>query len=210
MNGIDTAYAALQEQRLAWHLSETLGQWLAAPSWTASRDFASACSDELLHPETMAILDANGNQDPANQVVRLHRGLLTYAGMEGLDEAYALLADVNRQKAMIADPAVAEETRRAAARLHSGLVSDDPEAHFELARLILLAVPNQDSSPGTDSVPVLAREAAAALADCAANAAPWEQREFARRLRRLSTGYPSLAPYLPELEKQLTGEMPAP
>ena len=49
------------------------------------------------------------------------------------------------------------------------------------------------------------------LADCATNAAPYEQRDFARRLVQLTADHPPLAPYLPELQKQLiTREMPAP
>lgn len=95
--------------------------------------------------------------------------------------------------------------------MHSGLVDDDPEAHFQLAVLVLLTILAQDHPSGSDLVPVLTREAAAVLGDCAANAVPYEQRDFARRLAQLTADHPLLAPYLPELQKQLTtSEMPTP
>ena len=209
--GIDAAYTSWREQRLAQHLIETLWQWLETPSWTASQAFVSTRSDELLYPGALAILDAQGNQDPADIGLRLHRGLLAYASTAGLDDAYDLLHDGDRQQAMIADSAIAGETRLAIARMHSGLVNDDPEAHFQLAALILLAILTQADPSGRDVAPALAREAAAVLADCATNAAPYEQRDFARRLAQLTADHPPLAPYLPELRKQLiTREMPAP
>jgi hypothetical protein len=159
----------------------------------------------------LAILDARGNQDPADIGLRLHRGLLAYASTAGLDDAYDLLHDGDRQQAMIADSAIAGETRLAIARMHSALVNDDPEAHFQLATLVLLAILTQADPSSSDVAPALAREAAAVLADCAANAAPYEQRDFARRLAQLTADHPPLAPYLPELQKQLiTREMPAP
>ena len=151
----------------------------------------------------MAILDARGNQDPADIGVRLHRGLLAYASTAGLDDAYDLLHDGDRQQAMIADSAIAGETRLAIARMHSALVNDDPEAHFQLATLVLLAILTKADPSGSDVAPALVREAAAVLADCAANAAPYEQRDYARRLAQLTAAHPPLAPYLPELQKQL-------
>ena len=208
---IEAAYAACREQRLTRHLIEALERWLETPSWTASQAFASARSDELLHPGALAILDAQGNQDPADLALRLHRGLLAYANTAGLDDAYGLLLDGDRQQAMIADPTIPSETRLAIARMHSGLVNDDPEAHFQLSTLVLLAVLTQNDPSGSDVTPVLNREAAAVLADCAANAAPYEQRDFAHRLAQLIADHPPLAPHLPELQKQLiTEEMPAP
>ena len=200
--GIDAAYTSWREQRLGRHLIETLWQWLETPSWTASQAFASTRSDELLYPGALAILDARGNQDPADIGLRLHRGLLAYASTAGLDDAYDLLHDGDRQQAMIADSAIAGETRLAIARMHSALVNDDPEAHFQLATLVLLAILTQADPSGSDVAPALAREAAAVLAYCAANAAPYEQRNYVRRLAQLTADHPPLAPYLPELQKQ--------
>jgi hypothetical protein len=209
--GIDAAYMSWREQRLAQHLIETLWQWLETPSWTASQAFASTRSDELLYPGALAILDAQGNQDPADLEFRLHRGLLAYASTAGLDDAYDLLHDSDRQQAMIADSAIAGETRLAIARMHSALVNDDPEAHFQLATLVLLAILTKADPSGSDVAPALVREAAAVLADCAANAAPYEQRDYARCLAQLTAAHPPLAPCLPELQKQLiTRERPAP
>lgn len=67
----------------------------------------------------------------------------------------------------------------------------------------LLAIPDQ-ATPQT--AVTLIRDAAAALTDCAANAAPYEQRDYARRLTQLSIEHPALAPYTAELQHILTGE----
>lgn len=60
----------------------------------------------------------------------------------------------------------------------------------QAATVTLLTIPHQAAREA--AVP-LAREAAAALADCATNAAPYEQRDFARRLSQLGTENPPLA-----------------
>ena len=83
------------------------------------------------------------------------------------------------------------DARLALARLHSGQSADDPDAHFQLAAATLLA-----GYPD---------EAAAALADCADNAAPFERRDFARRLREATAGRPQLAVITAELERILLG-----
>jgi tetratricopeptide (TPR) repeat protein len=195
-HGADTAYAAHQEQLLTRHLTQVLEQWLNTPTWAASRAFAAAHSKELLHPTAQAILNDVSNQDPADTVLRLHRGLLGYAAAAGFDAAYDLLPDTARQQAMIMDPATPAATRLAIARLHSGQADDDPEAHFQLAALTLLTILNQTAP--------LAREATAAIADCAANAAPFEQRDFTRRLAQIGTEQPRLAPFTAELKHILT------
>jgi hypothetical protein len=86
-----------------------------------------------------------------------------------------------------------------------------PEAHFQLATTALLAIldqtaPLREASSTLDQTAPLAREAAAALADCASNAAPYEQREFTRRLAQLGTEQPLLAQLTTGLQHVLTGE----
>jgi hypothetical protein len=174
---------------------------MSTRTWTASRAFAADHGDDLLHPATLAMLDHLGNQDPADPDLRLHRGLLGYAATAGFDAAYDLLTDTGRQHAISADPATPAETRLAVARMHSGQAADDPEAHFQLAALTLLTIPDQDAP---EAAAPLAREAAATLADCAANAAPYEQRDYARRLSQLGTEQPALAPHVAELQRVLT------
>jgi hypothetical protein len=202
-DGVVAAYAAHQEQLLASHLIQTLDQWLTTRTWTASRAFAAAHGDDLLHPASAAILDNLSSQDPADPLLRLHLGLLAYAATAGFDAAYDLLPDTDRQRTMNADPATPVGTRLAIARMHSVQADDDPEAHFQLAAVSLLAIPDQ-AAP--EAAAPLAREAAAALADCAANAAPYEQRDFTRRLSQLGTQHPPLTPYITELQHILTGK----
>jgi hypothetical protein len=98
-------------------------------------------------------------------MLRLHRGLLGYSATAGFDAAYNLRPDTARQRQLLTDPATPADTRMALARLHSGQAADDPEAHFQLATATLLAI--------LDQAAPLASEAAAALADCASNAAPY-------------------------------------
>jgi tetratricopeptide (TPR) repeat protein len=205
-HGANAAYAAHQEQLLTRHLTQTLGQWLATRTWPASRAFAAAHGDDLLHPAARAVFDDLSSQNPADPMLRLHRGLLGYAATAGFDAAYDLLPDTGRQRAMIADPATPAATRLAIARMHSGQAADDPVAHFQLAAATLLAIENQSGPPAREAADVLAREAAAALADCAANAAPYEQRDFARRLSQLGTEHPPLTAYTAELEHILIGK----
>jgi hypothetical protein len=193
-NGTDTVYAAHREQLMNQHLVRTLEQWMGTRTWDASRTFAAAHSQQLLHPATLAILN---DQDPADPVLRLHRGLLGYAATAGLDAAYDLRPDTARQQAILADPATSPGTRLALARLHSGQADDDPEAHFQLAVLTLLTILEQEG-PLEQAAP-LAHEAAAAITDCAANAAPYEQRDFTRRLSQIGAEQPQLAPLTTEL-----------
>jgi hypothetical protein len=203
-NGVDAAYAAHQEQILTQYLIQTLQQWLATPTWPASQTFATAHADELLHPTTQAFLADAADQDPGGLELRLHRGLLGYAATAGFDAAYDLLPDTDRQRQMVTDPATPPDTRLALARLHSAQADDDPEAHFQLTIATLTAILDQ-AAPLDQSAP-LAHEAAAALADCASNAAPYEQRDFARRLAQLSTEHPLLAAFTAKLQRILTSK----
>ena len=202
LHGADAAYASYQDQLLARGLTQTLGQWLAAPTWVASRAFAAAHGDSLLHPATRAILDDLNNKNPADLGLRLFRGLLGYAATVGFDAAYDLLPDTDHQRAVIADPATSAGIRLAVARMHSAQAADDPEAHFELAAITLLGIPDQAN---TEAASPLTREAAAALSDCTANAAPYERRDFVRRLSQLGAEHPALTPYIIELQDILTG-----
>jgi tetratricopeptide (TPR) repeat protein/S1-C subfamily serine protease len=187
--GVDDAYAAHQQQRLTARRAQILQEWVNTPTWAASRAFAADHRGDLLHSATRAILDDLAGQDLADPVLRLHRGLLGYAAIAGLDAAYDLRAETIRQRQMVTDPATPADTRLAVARLHSGQARDDPEAHFQLTISTLLA-----GSPD---------DAETALADCASNAAPYERRDFARRLHQASAGQPQLAAITAELEQIL-------
>ena len=198
-HGPAAAYAAHADQRLTGRLTQTLDDWINTRTWDQSRAFAAAHASELLDPASADILDDIARQDLGDRVLRLHRGLLGYAAAAGFDTAYALRTDPVRRRALLAGPdaGLAADTGLALARLHSGQSADDPEAHFQLAAATLLAgIPD---------------ETAAALADCADNAAPFERRDFARRLRELTAGQPQLAAITAELEQILltTPDTPA-
>jgi Trypsin-like peptidase domain/Tetratricopeptide repeat len=203
-HGADAAYGSHQEQLLTGHLMQTLEQWLATRTWEVSRAFAATHSGELLQPTTLAILDDLGDHDLANATLRLHRGLLAYAITAGFDAAYDVLSDSTLQQQMLIDPATPAGARLAVARFHSGQADDDPEAHFQLAAATLQAI--LDQAAPLDQTSPLAREAAAALADCASNAAPYERREFALRLAQLGTEHVLLAPLTAGLQHILTAE----
>jgi hypothetical protein len=127
-------------------------------------------------------------------MVRLHRGLLSYAAVAGFDAAYELLADAQRLRTALAATENPGE-RLALARLHSGQSADDPEAHFQLAVTTLLA-------GNTD-------EATAALAACADHAAPYERRNFSRRLDHLSELHADLAQAIASLQQVLQSRLSA-
>jgi hypothetical protein len=76
----------------------------------------------------------------------------------------------------------------ALARLESGLVPDSGEAHFRLATVAIL---RGDAD-------------AAALADCADHAAPFERADFARRLDRRAIDHPDAAALALDLRSILT------
>jgi hypothetical protein len=192
--GPDAAYRAQQEENDAQYRVALIIGWLRSQTWRASQDFATANNDALLDPATQATLAAFGHRDLRDPAVRLHRGLLGYAAAAGFDTAYELGADTARQASILHGPAIPADTRLALARLHSGCAADDPEAHFQLATATLLAG-NAD-------------EAAAALADCDDNAAPYEKRDFTRRLSELAAEHPQLAPLLAELQQILSTDAP--
>ena len=189
--GSDAAYAAYQEQLLANDLSQTLQKWINTPTWTASQAFAAEHGEELLHPTSIAILNDLSDQNPGDYMLRLHCGLLAYATEAGFDTAYELRADTDSLRNALAasDPSSPGGSRLALARLHSGQSPDDPEAHFQLAVIAMLL--------GN------VREAAAALTDCADNAAPYERRDFAHRLSQLSNEDSQLAVLTSELQNIL-------
>ena len=200
MRGTEAAYASLHEQLLTTQLAEILQEWIYAPSWLQSQRFAAANASNLLHPTTWAILENLGAQNPGDQTLRLHRGLLSYAATAGFDAACQLRADKALRQRLLAAPdsGTSASTRLALARLHSGQSADDPEAHFQLVTATLLAI-LEITSP-------LVQEASAALTDCAGNAAPYERRDFARRLAQLGSEQPHLASLTAELQQILNSE----
>ena len=207
--GVDDAFAASRERLLAPHFAHILNEWLSAPTWTASRAFAVDHSDELLNPITAALLDGLSRQHPASSELQLFGALLGYAAGVGFDAVYDLLADPARQAAMLSDPATDIADRLALAQMRRGQAADDPEAHFQYAvetlRAIAAVLGTADATlPVGDITAALTGEAAAAVADCAANAAPWEQRDFGRRLAELADEHPQLAPQITELRDILS------
>jgi hypothetical protein len=197
--GPAAAYATHADRRMTDRLAQTLDDWIGTRTWDQSQAFAAAHSSDLLDSAALAILETFTEQDLGDGMLRLHRGLLGYATAAGFDAAYALRADPSQRRTMLAGPGtdLPAGTWLALARLHSGQSADDPEAHFQLgAATVLAGIPD---------------EAAAALADCADNAAPFERRDFARRLRELTAGQPQLAAITAELEQILltTRDTPA-
>ena len=196
-HGTEAAYAALQEQLLTTNLFAIAREWLATRTWPESQAFAAIHADQLLHPATLAILDDLGAQNPDDHMLRLHRGLLAHASEAGFDAAYQLRTDSDQQRQLLAadDEPIPVNARLALARLHSGQFTDDPEAHFELAATALGAI--------FEATAPLIREAAAALIDCANNAAPYERRDFARRLGQVSAENPHFASLTAALQQFL-------
>ncbi len=191
--GPDAAYAADADQRMNDRLTRTLRDWINTRTWDQSQVYAAAHAGDLLDPTTLAILGRFAKQELRDHTIRVHRGLLGLANAGGFDAAYALLADPGQRRALLAGPGddLPSDARLALARLHSGQSDDDPDAHFRLAVISLLAGRLD--------------EAVAALADCADNAAPYERRDFARRLREATAGRSQLAGVTAELERILTG-----
>ena len=140
-----------------------------------------------------SVLAAAAEREPDAPDLRLHLGLLGLLRSDGVDAAYALLADrAARRSALIVvgpDP-VPSERLLALARVDSGLHADDPEAHFRLATIALLHGSRE--------------EAAAALTGCAEHAAPYEKADFRRRLLRFATDYPGSDPTITELIQVLS------
>jgi tetratricopeptide (TPR) repeat protein len=176
--GISAAYTQWEEDERRARLATAIGSWLAAENQEESQAIAVSSAADLLDPATLALLEQAADQNLADQRFRLHRGLLGIAAVAGFDAAYALATTPGGEPP--------EGCELPAARVRSGLLADDAEAHFELAIAALTAG--------------RLHEAAAALADCAANAAPFERRDFARRLRRHATGNPDLGGLLEILE----------
>ena len=208
-HGVAAAYAAHQEQLLTRHLLQTLQQWLATPTWTASRAFAAAHGGELLHRTTVAILDDLRRTRPRQPDARLHRGLLAYAATAGIR---CRLRPGARHGPAAGDAHRPGDPPAVPAWRSPGCTADKrrrPEAHFQYAvetlRAIAAVLGTADATlPVGDITAALTGEAAAAVADCAANAAPWEQRDFGRRLAELADEHPQLAPQITELRDILS------
>ena len=102
-HGLDAAYRPL----LA---GETLREWIAAPSWNASRAFLND-HPELLDEEIPALL-ANLTQDP-DPAITVHQALLTLARTpSGADGAYRSLEDVQSLQDMASTALTARDTGR--------------------------------------------------------------------------------------------------
>ncbi len=186
--GIDAAYAVHQQPAAAEHTVGLLRQWICTPTWAQSRAFAATHAGELLQPAAAAFLDRIGDDQPGDRGLRLHRGLLAYAAAAGFDAAYELLADRDRLPAQYPQDC-SITIRLAMARLHSGYAANDANAHFRLAVEALVA--------GNLT------EAAAAIADCRAHAAPYERRDFSRELNQLAEEHPDLSQVVPRLQQIL-------
>jgi hypothetical protein len=99
------AYDAQQEQDDAEYRTELLSQWLRTRTWRASQDFATANADALLKPATQVILAGYGDNDLRHPELRLHRGLLGYAAIAGLEAAYGVRGDPGLQASILDNPA---------------------------------------------------------------------------------------------------------
>ena len=100
-HGLDAAYRPL----LA---GETLREWIAAPSWDASRAFFHD-HPELLDEEIPGLL-ANLTQDP-DPAITVHQALLTLARTpSGVDGAYHSLEDVQSLQDMASAALAARDT----------------------------------------------------------------------------------------------------
>ena len=198
MRGTEAAYASLHEQLLTTQLAEILQEWIYAPSWLQSQRFAAANASNLLHPTTWAILENLSAQNPGDQTLRLHRGLLAYAATAGFDAAYELSQTRPSGSAYSRSrPGTPASTRLALARLHSGQSPTTPK------RTSSSSPP--PCSPSSKDRPARPRSAAA-LTDCAGNAAPYERRDFTRRLAQLGSEQPHLASLTAELQQILNSE----
>jgi hypothetical protein len=168
--GITAGYAQLEAELERERALELLLAWIQTRTWTESARFAQQAQSELFTEPVSDLLDAFATQALRDSDVRAHRGLHALAMRDGLETAYQLQGDRTARLAGLHDGDV---TRRLAlARLMSGLEHDNAEAHFQLACLALEA--------GIDD------EADAAMADAAENAAPFERRDFIRRLDQLT------------------------
>ncbi len=191
--GTGAAYAAFQDELVTTRLTGLLHAWIRTPTWTESQQFATTHAHDLLSSRSSEILDRIAALNPANHELRLHRGLLSYAVLAGTDAAYQLRADAHQLLAALdtTGPADTPIAHLALARLNSGLRYDDPHAHFRLTTASLLAG-NAD-------------EAAAAVTECADNAAPYERRDFTQRLGQLAADRPHLASLIADLQHVLRG-----
>lgn len=144
-------------------------------------------ASELLSAASLALTDSSGERDPGDRVIRMHRGLLRLASTAGFERAYEIWADPNCLRDALTDPTRSANDLLAVVRLDSGLHGYDAEAHFQLAVATLLA--------GN------ATEATAAITDCADHAAPYERRDFARRLTQLAAEHSDLGQAIADLKR---------
>jgi hypothetical protein len=191
-HGPDDAYAELERWLFGEQATLVFTDWIARTTWPGSKSFAMEHEDMLLHAVTAAIVDNIGNLDPGSYKLRLHRGILSYAAAAGFESAYDFCLDPQRIGDVLAGaaPEMAVAEVLALARMYSVLSSDDPEAHYALAAQALLA--------GN------LKEAAAALSDCADHAAPFERKDFSRRIAHLGEQQPELKQAIEELSLILT------
>jgi hypothetical protein len=199
-----------------------LEAWMSEGSWQAARDFAIAHASDLVHPVAVTCFDRACAERPEILSFRLHRGVLHFAAeaqdeASGFRDAYDLGPDAGRLRAALtsSDPPLSGRTRLALARMYSGQHASEPEAHFLLATVLLggeepgeeefgqRAQSGLGSPEGHSALlgPEHIAEARAVLADCADNAAPYERRDFARRLGAFLAQRPGLEPYAAEFQR---------
>jgi hypothetical protein len=199
--GIGNAYCALTEYVEEREAADLLYAWLSGGSWEVCLDFAVEHAETLVAPALVAHFDWVCDQHLDWLTYRLHRGVLHYAAQApdpagGFRDGYDLGTDAGRLRFALtaSDPPLSASVRLAIARMYSGQYSDQPEAHFLLAGILL-----GEQEPSSERL----AEARVVLADCAANAAPYERRDFTRRLREFVAEHPALAQSEEEFQRSL-------
>jgi hypothetical protein len=230
-NGIESVFENLAREVTEAEKARLLRDWLAERSWQAGLDFAVAHAGDLTHHDTVLVFDRTGAEHPEYPWLRLHRGVLHFAAESqdaeaGFRTAYELGTDAGRLRASLtsSDPPLPARTRLALARMYSGQHAHDPEAHFLLATALLdgekpgeeefgsRGQHGPETAAGGDVAaqrvvsPEHLAEARVVLAECVDNAAPYERRDFARRLAEFFTRHPGLEPYATEFRQILTNE----
>ena len=174
-HGLEATLAALAA---ANDQAVTVREWIATPTWSASRDMLEARQEVLLSPDVEALLEeqADGDATAAQHlaIVRLCRQL-------PIADVYDLLTDVTD---------AAEQANAALAR-----------GDGQRLRLVLLASPSLAQSPfhGPATLAALALlagqpdDAVEWAKEAAAQGSPTQRRAFAGRLERLAAARPEHA-----------------